>query len=162
MRTGDKLHLNAHKSDGTCYRRWSVAVETVARGCLSFVVPVGSQVWDIRGEWVQEHATRAYCWPEEPYILNEVYKPDGRLAMIYVNINSPIEISGSCLRYTDYELDVVLRPSHRAQIADEHEFAEAAERYRYSESFQRYCYEVARRGIELAEGWVPRGAPNAT
>ena len=162
MKTGDTVQLSAHKSDGTCYRRWSVVVEAVAPDLLSFVAPVGSRVWDVSGEWVQQHTIRAYCWPEEPYILNEVYEPDGGLAMIYVNINSPIEIFDSCLRYTDCELDVILRPPHRAQIMDEDEFAEAAERYRYSESFQRYCYEVARRGVELAEGWVPRGAPNDT
>ena len=151
--------MNALKSDGTCYRRWSVVVETAGSECLSLVAPVGSRIWDIRGEWIQEYAMRAYCWPEQPYILNEVYGPNGELAMVYVNINSPIEISSSHPHYTHYELDAVLRPPYRARIVYEDEFAEAAKQYCYSEGFQRRCYEAASRGTGLAECWVPRGAP---
>ena len=80
--------------------------------------------------------------------------------MIYVNINSPIERSGSHLSYTAYELDVVSRPSQPTKIVDEEEFAEAASRCNYPASFQQYCYGAARKGLELAENWVARGAPD--
>jgi len=40
----------------------------------------------------------------------EVYRPDGELEEIYVNIGSPVEVTGLQLHITDYELDVVLQP----------------------------------------------------
>lgn len=76
-----------------------------------------------------------YYWPNRRYSLLEMYRSDGTLDEIYVDITSPVE------------------------IVDEGEFREAMSRYGYSEEFQQACYEAAREGVDVANGWVAGGMP---
>ena len=54
------------------------------------------------------------------------YTRDGRCKGVYVNINTPIEISADRVRYVDLEIDVVQRPGESAQVIDEHELERIA------------------------------------
>jgi protein associated with RNAse G/E len=159
MRIGDCVRVRAYKSDGTCYRWWTATVESVAPDQLTLVTPVGHPIEDPGGNFVSPNALRVFYWPGKWYCLLEAYAPDGELAEIYVNINSPAEIQGLQMSFTDYELDVSRRPPHKARLEDEDEFQEAVSLYGYSEEFQRVCYETAQEALDLANGWVARGMP---
>ena len=159
MQIGDRVQVRAYKSDGACYRWWTATVESVGPDELVLVTPVGHPIEDPDGSFVSGHALRGYYWPGKWYCLLEAYNPDGELAEIYVNINSPVQIEGSLLRFTDYELDVSRRPLGEAELVDQDEFQQAAVEYGYSEEFQRACYEAAQEAIELANHWVARGMP---
>jgi protein associated with RNAse G/E len=153
MQIGEPIHVRAYKSDSTCYRWWSATVESVTPDQIVVVTPAGHRVEDPSGGWISKHSIRSYYWPGKPYSLLEVYRPDGRLDEIYVNINSPVEIDDDQIRFTDYELDVSRRPPDKARLVDQDEFREAAARYGYSEEFQETCYELARQAQELANRW---------
>lgn len=88
-----------------------------------------------------------------------MYRADGTLEEIYVDIASPVEIRDSATWFTDYELEVSRKPPHGARIEDEDEFREAVSRHGYSEDFQQACYDVAREAVEVANGWVAGGMP---
>ena len=88
-----------------------------------------------------------------------MYAANGRLAEIYVNISSPVEIGDSQLRFTDYELDVSREPPQEARIVDEDEFLEGVTKYGYSEEFQQACYQAAREAIGVANSWAAKGMP---
>jgi protein associated with RNAse G/E len=159
MKIGDRLQARAYKSDGACYRWWVATVEEVEADKFVLVTPAGHRVEGIDGGRPSENALRVYYWPGQWYSLLEAYAPNGKLAEIYVNISSPVEIEDSNLWFTDYELDVRRRPPGEAWLEDEDEFLEAATEYGYSEEFQQACYEVAREALDLANGWVAGGMP---
>jgi protein associated with RNAse G/E len=159
MQIGDRVQVKAYKSDGTCYRWWTATVETVGPDELVLVTPVGHLIEDPGGNFISPNALRVFYWPAKWYCLLEAYTPSGELAEIYVNINSPVEIEGSLMRFTDYELDVSRRPPGEAELVDQDEFQEAAAEYGYSEEFQRACYDAAAEAIDLANRWVARGMP---
>ncbi|MGD2205979.1 MAG: DUF402 domain-containing protein [Anaerolineae bacterium] len=154
MQIDETVTVRAYKSDGTRYRWWQATVEAVAPDQIILVTPAGHRVEDISGGWTSQWAIRAYYWPGRNYSLLEVYTPDGQLNEIYVNINSPVEIEDSVIRFTDYELDVSRKPPHPARIVDEDEFQEAAVKYGYSDEFQQTCYRVVREAVEVANRWV--------
>ena len=157
MQVGDKIDVKAYKSDGTCYRWWTGTVEAVADDEIVVITPPHHRVEGIDGGWMSRYAIRSYYWPGTWYSLLEAYTPEGTLEEIY--INSPVEIEGGRIAFTDYELDVSRRLPHAARIVDQDEFLEAASRYGYSEAFQQTCYQVARQAIELANGWAAKGMP---
>ena len=72
-------------------------VEAVEPDQVVVVTPAGHRVEAIGGGWTSEYAIRSYYWPDRGYSLLEVYTLDGRLAEVYVNINSLVEIGDSCL-----------------------------------------------------------------
>jgi protein associated with RNAse G/E len=159
MQIGDKIQVKAYKSDGTCYRWWQGTVESVDPDEVVVVTPVGHWVGAIGGGWSSRYAIRAYHWRNRWYSLLEVYTADGRLDQIYVNINSPVEIEDSQIKFTDYELDVSRKLPEAARIVDEDEFREAAAQYGYSAEFQQTCYHVARGAMAVADRWVAKGPP---
>jgi protein associated with RNAse G/E len=159
MKPGDRVQVKAYKSDGTCYRWWTATVEAVEADTFVLVTPPGHWIDGTDGGLTSENALRVHYWPGKWYCLLEAYTPGGELAEIYVNINSPVEIQDSQLRFTDYELDVSRIPPHEARLEDEDEFLEAAVEYGYSEEFQQACYRVAREALNLANHWVARGMP---
>lgn len=159
MKIGARVQVSAHKSDDTCYRWWYATVEAVETDEVVLITPVGHQVEDIRGSYASGYVIRTYYWPNRWYSLMEVYTPNGKLDEIYVNINSPVEIEDSHIRFTDYELDVSRKPPHEARIVDEDEFLEAVSKYGYSKRFQQACYQVAREAIDVANTWVAKGIP---
>jgi protein associated with RNAse G/E len=161
MQIGERIRVAAYKSDGTRYRCWYATVEALEPNLIVTISPAGHRVEDTSGGWVSQHSIRSYYWLDRWYCLLEVYAADGTLEEIYVNINSPIQIEDSELKFTDYELDVSRELPCGARIVDEDEFREAAREYGYSEEFQRACYETARQAIELANHWIARGMPSA-
>jgi protein associated with RNAse G/E len=159
VKVGEQIQIRAYKADGTCYRRWHATVESVAEHRVIVVTPACHRVEGIDGGWTSEYAIRAFYWIDRWYSLLEVYTPEGRIEEIYVNIGSPAKIEDSALTFTDYELDVSRRPPLGARMEDEEEFREAATRYGYTQAFQRACYGVARKAVDLANNWEPKGMP---
>ena len=160
IKSGNRVQVKAYKSDGTCYRWWTATAESVTADELVLVTPAGHVIEDPSGDFASAHALRSYYWPGLWYCLLEAYTPDGELAEVYVNINSPIEVEGLQASFTDYELDVSRRPPGEAELVDEDEFQQAAAEYGYSEEFQRACYQAAREALDLANRWVARGMPS--
>jgi protein associated with RNAse G/E len=159
LQVGSDVQVQAYKSDGTCYRWWNGTVEAAEPDRVVVITPVGHQVYNAEGGWRSRWAIRAHYWPDRWYSVLEVYQPDGTLAEIYVNINSPVKIGDAQLCFTDYELDVSRVLPGQARLVDEDEFQEAVSTYGYSTEFQETCYRVAREAIQVADNWVARGLP---
>jgi protein associated with RNAse G/E len=159
MQAGERIQVRAYKADGTCYRWGHTTVEEVGPGEVVTISPADHPVEGVGGSWTSKHAIRAYYWTDRWYNVLEVYAAGGRLEEIYVNVSSPVEVVGSLLKFTDYELDVSRVLPGAARIVDQEEFREAAVRYGYSEPFRRACYQVAREAVEVANGWEARGMP---
>lgn len=158
---GDRVWVRAYKADGTCYRWWCATVEAVAADRVVVVTPTGHRIESTEGGWISEYAIRSFYWINRRYSLLEVYRPDGTLDEIFVNINSPVKIRDSEIRFTDYELDVTRKLPNRVRIVDQDELLEAASRYGYSKDFRQACYEVAREALAVANRWVAGGMPTA-
>jgi protein associated with RNAse G/E len=157
---GQQISVRALKADGTCYRWWQAAVEAVEPARVVLVTPPGHRVESLQGGWTSANAVRTYYWLKRWYSLLEVYTPAGELVEVYVNINSPAEISSTALSFTDYELDVQRLAGDEARLLDEDEFLEAATRYNYSAELQQTCYQAAAEAMELANGWLGASMPN--
>ncbi len=53
------------------------------------------------------------------YIETKYYSSNGNLRGTYLNINTPVEVYSSYIRYIDLDVDVVIWPDGRAKIIDE-------------------------------------------
>jgi GrpB-like predicted nucleotidyltransferase (UPF0157 family)/protein associated with RNAse G/E len=154
---GAAVVVRMFKTDGECYRWLKTKIETVDDDCLTTFEPPGNLIHDSQGDWVSQSAIRAYYWFDRPYVLLEVYQPDGALSEIYVHISSPTVVKTAELCVTDHELDVTKRPGQPARIVDQDEFATASRQYRYSSEFQSFCYQTAQEAMKLADHWVVKG-----
>jgi protein associated with RNAse G/E len=147
------------KSDGTAYRWWPTTVESASDQALVTLSQPGKLVHGPAGSSVATYYIRATYWYDRAYNLFEVYRADGHLLEVYVNIASPARIDGHTLIFTDHELDIVLKPGHPPVVVDEDEFADAAERYGYTAEFQAACYTAVAEVLTFIENWQPGGIP---
>lgn len=160
LKIGDVIHVHACKADGSTYRHWQASIESVTTDSIITVAPAGSSVFNRKGEsYPIRHHYRAYYWLDRFYNLIEIFKPDGSLIHIYINIASPPAWEGDILKFTDYELDISKRPPGLAELVDEDEFAEAVLTYHYSKEFQEKMYKTAREALSLAENWNAKPCP---
>jgi protein associated with RNAse G/E len=159
LQAGSKVQMRAYKSDGTCYRWWTSTVEAIEPDQIIVASPPGHRLHTPDGDWTSRWAVRSYYWPGRWYSVLEIYQPEGTLAEIYVNINSPVEIGENQLCYTDYELDVSRELPDRARIVDEDEFQEAVSKYGYTAEFQQTVYRIAKEAVDVADNWIAKGMP---
>lgn len=160
MQAGDEVTFRAYKSDGVCYR-WHIAhVESIQENCVVIVGGPGRRIHQPDGGFVAQHTMRSYLWLDRPISLLELFDEEGELIELYANINSPAVVAEEEISYTDYELDVVLKPGQAATVVDEDEFEEAIVKYGYSETFQQQCYQVALDAVDLVEDWSPGTMPD--
>jgi protein associated with RNAse G/E len=161
MKPGDLIHVRACKADGTVYRSWHTAIESVDAGSLVTISPAGGRVWDrVRGEYFTQHVLRSYYWFDKFYNLIEVFDADGALVELYINIASPPRFDNGGMSFTDHELDVSKYPPEAAQLVDEDEFAEAIGKYQYTDDFQRKLHVAAREAMDLANNWQAKPVPD--
>jgi protein associated with RNAse G/E len=142
-----------------CYRWWAAAVEQITDEWIVTVSPAETRVEGLGGGWTLNVDARAFYWFTRPYALVEFYQPDDALGEVYIHIASPACVEGTCVRYTDHELDVVKRPGEPPRLIDEEEFAEAAIAYGYTPEFQAACREAAAEATRVATGWAAWGCP---
>ena len=83
------------------------------------------------GGWIQRHNIHGFYWFDRPYNLLEVYRTDGALEEVYIHIASPARLEHKLVRYTDHELDVVMRAGEEPRVVDEEDFVQAALAYGY-------------------------------
>ncbi len=171
LAAGDVLHVQVMKEGGRPFRNWTSVIESVDPGRLvtwsppghvmrSRICPLDDSDLRVR-EWHSPWGVRTVFWPGRPYNLLEVYHADGPLEELYVHVAGPPTLEGHHLTWTDYELDVVMRPGSLPTIIDEDEFAEAAVAYGYSPEFQAACYRVAQAAAALLTTWVPLSSPTS-
>jgi protein associated with RNAse G/E len=156
---GAPIEVRALHSDGTAYRWWPTTVESASANALVTYSAPGKLIHGPAGSSVATFHIRATYWYERPYNLFEVYRADGHLLEVYVNIASPAHLDGHTLTFTDHELDVVLQPGQPPVVVDEDEFAEAAERYGYSAEFQAACHQAVADVLSFIQDWQPAGLP---
>jgi protein associated with RNAse G/E len=61
----------------------------------------------------------------EYYIETKYYSINGKLRGTYLNINTPVEIYSSKIRYIDLDIDVIIWPDGRREIIDEKDLERA-------------------------------------
>ena len=160
MKIGDKIHVQACKTDGTVYRSWNTVIEFIDADSLVTISPAGSPVFNIKGEnYPIRHHYRSYYWFDKFYNLLEIFEPSGELFHIYINVASPPEFENGIMSFKDHELDVSRYPPKAAELIDEDEFAEAAVKYKYTQEFQEKMYSAAEEALELANGWKAKPVP---
>jgi protein associated with RNAse G/E len=157
---GEPLRVRMFKTNNQCYRWWQTTVESVDDEKLTTFEPPGNLIHDLKGDWITQSAIRACYWFDRPYVLLEVYHPDGMLGELYIHISSPAVAKATELWVMDHELDVVKAPDQPPRIVDEEEFAAASITYGYSLEFQAFCRQVAQEALVLADTWVVRGWHN--
>jgi protein associated with RNAse G/E len=159
VRPGDLIDIYALHADGAAYRWWRETVETIDDEKIVTIAPAGRDIYGPSRAWILKYAMRNVYWPARPYVLVEMYRPDGALHEVYVHVASPPTLEGHRLTYVDYELDVVLKPGGAPEVVDEDEFAEAAGRYGYTPEFQERCQRVVAEVLDLIVRWESRGMP---
>ena len=160
MKIGDKIQVQARKTDGTVYRSWHTMIEFVNADSIITISPAGSSVFNIKGEnYPIRHHYRSYYWFDKFYNLLEIFEPSGELFHIYINVASPPEFKNGIMSFKDHELDVSRYVPKPAVLVDEDEFAEAAVRYQYSKEFQEKMYSAAEEALDLADNWQAKSVP---
>ena len=160
MNVGELINVQARKTDGTVYRSWQAAIESVDTDSIVTISPAGSSVFNIKGEdYPLLHHYRAYYWFDKFYNLLEVFETNGKLFHIYLNIAAPPIFENGIMSFKDHELDVSRYVPKPAELVDEDEFAEAAVKYQYSKEFQEKMYAAAREALDLANHWEAKPVP---
>jgi protein associated with RNAse G/E len=160
MKIGDRIQVQARKTDGTVYRSWQATIESVTENSIVTIAPAGSSVFNIKGEdYPIRHHYRAYYWFDKFYNLIEIFETSGELVHIYINIAAPPEFENGVMSFKDHELDVSRYPPKPAELVDEDEFAEAVITYNYTKEFQEQMYSAAHEALELANHWQAGPAP---
>jgi protein associated with RNAse G/E len=160
MKPGNKIQVQACKTDGTVYRSWQATIESVDADSIVTIAPAGSSVFNIKGEdYPIRHHYRSYYWFDKFYNLLEIFETSGELIHIYINIASPPEFKNGILSFKDHELDVSRYVPKPAELIDEDEFIEAAVKYQYSKEFQEKMYSTAEEALELANHWQAKPSP---
>ncbi len=160
MKLGNKIQVQACKTDGTVYRSWQATIESVDADSIVTIAPAGSSVFNIKGEdYPIRHHYRSYYWFDKFYNLLEIFETSGELIHIYINIASPPEFKNGILSFKDHELDVSRYVPKPAELIDEDEFIEAAVKYQYSKEFQEKMYSTAEEALELANHWQAKPSP---
>jgi len=161
MKIGDRIQVQARKTDGTVYRSWQATIESVTADLIVTIAPAGSSVFNIKGEdYPIRHHYRAYYWLDKFYNLIEIFETSGELVHIYINVASPPIFENGVMSFKDHELDVSRYPPKPAELIDEDEFAEAAVKYQYSQEFQDKMYSAAEESLELANHWQAKPSPH--
>ena len=158
LQPGDAVTVQAFRADGVCYRWWPAMVVQVIDTGIVTRVPSGTRIEGLAGGgWIQRHNIHGFYWFDRPYNLLEVYRTDGALEEVYIHIASPARLEHRLVRYTDHDLDVVIRPGERPQVVDEEDFVQAALAYGYPPDFQAACRVAAADALRLAAGWTAHG-----
>jgi protein associated with RNAse G/E len=161
MKIGDRIQVQACKTDGTVYRSWQATIESMTANSIVTIAPAGSSVFNIKGEdYPIRHHYRAYYWFDKFYNLIEIFETSGELIHIYINVASPPEFKNGIMSFKDHELDVSRYVPKPAELVDEDEFAEAVITYQYTKEFQEKMYSVAHEALELANCWNAKPAPD--
>jgi len=79
----------------------------------------------------------------EYYIETRYYSKDGNLKGTYININTPVEIYSSYIRYIDLDLDVIIWPDGHGEIIDESKLKDAESRGVITKSFANKIRNLA-------------------
>ena len=79
----------------------------------------------------------------EYYIETRYYSKYGNLKGTYININTPVEIYSSYLRYIDLDLDVIIWPDGHGEIIDESKLKDAESRGVITKSFANKIRNLA-------------------
>jgi protein associated with RNAse G/E len=160
MKIGDRIQVQACKTDGTVYRSWQATIESITADSIVTIAPAGSSVFNIKGEdYPIRHHYRAYYWFDRFYNLIEIFETSGELIHIYINVASPPEFKNGIMSFKDHELDVSRYIPRPAELVDEDEFAEAVITYQYTKEFQEQMYSVAHETLELANHWNAKPTP---
>ena len=162
MTPGDTVWVRIFKADGQPHRWLQARVEATEGECIVLYSAAGSPVYHNPQRFSAplfplQHAIRAYYWPGRRHNVLEIYEPDGRLAELYADITSPVEVTEDEVRFIDHELDVSQLTGEAPRIVDQDEFAEAAVAFGYSEEFMRQCYALAEELEGVLAHWRPRG-----
>ena len=136
---GRVVEVRANKYDGRVHRRWPARVAR-REGPLVVLDAVFEE--EIRhpllGTIVRGTISTEYYWTDRWYNVFRFLEPSGALRNFYCNVNSPAEYDGETLTFTDFDIDVLVRPDFSFTILDEDEFAVNAARFDYpSEIFRR-------------------------
>jgi protein associated with RNAse G/E len=160
MKIGDRIQVQARKTDGTVYRSWQATIESVTENSIVTIAPAGSSVFNIKGEdYPIRHHYRAYYWFDKFYNLIEIFETSGELVHVYINVASPPEFKDGIMSFKDHELDVSRYVPKPAELVDEDEFAEAVITYQYTKKFQEQMYSAAHEALELANHWNAKPVP---
>lgn len=161
MKIGDRIQVQACKTDGSVYRSWHTTIETMDANSIVTISPAGSAMQDQkRGVIRIGHIMRSYYWFDKFYNLIEIFEASGKLFHIYINVASPPEFKNGIMSFKDHELDISRYVPKPAELIDEDEFAEAVITYRYTKEFQEQMYSAANEALELANHWQANPAPH--
>ncbi|HVF27447.1 MAG TPA: DUF402 domain-containing protein [Pyrinomonadaceae bacterium] len=151
------IEVQARKYDRRVHRRWPARVAR-REGTLVVLDAVFEE--EIRhpllGTIVSGTISTEYYWSDRWYNVFRFLEPSGELRNFYCNINSPAEFDGQVLSFTDFDIDVLVRPDFSFAILDEDEFAANAARLNYPAEVSRRAREALMELIALIEA---RGFP---
>lgn len=151
------ITVRALKHDGRVHREWKACL-TERRGTLVVLDAVFD--CEIRHPLLGTIAvgTRSieYYWTDRWYNIFRFIEPDGRLRNHYCNINTPAQLEGDTLAFTDLDIDVLVAPDFSVRVLDEDEFALHAVELNYPADLQRQARAALAELLALVDS---RGFP---
>lgn len=87
----------------------------------------------------------------EYYSETKYYSKEGRFKGVYININTPIELYPSKIRYVDLEIDVCLWPEGDIKVVDDELIERAAQEGVITEKLQKLIRSIVKKIVNKSE-----------
>ncbi|MCE4629908.1 MAG: DUF402 domain-containing protein [Desulfurococcales archaeon] len=146
---GRFIILEHHKPDGEVITLGRYHVETVRLEEEQVVLEISKKMKSrgvLDGLGVEKRPgdmVKTKVRTGEWYIIHEYYTPSGSLLGVYANVNTPVEIGPSKIKYFDLYIDVVKKPGKEPEIIDAEELEKALELGLVSSSLYKQAIETA-------------------
>lgn len=134
--------LQTSKYDGSLHYRFPVRIVHACEEVTVTHRPPGVPMQSYRGNWQSSRHLMGFYWPDRYHNLCIMWKGDWTPEHHYVNIATPAEWDGECVRCVDLDLDVIRRDEDGAVILeDEDEFEAHIASMGYPDALIRQCLD---------------------
>jgi uncharacterized protein len=157
---GQIIRIESIKHDGSFHRSWDRSVVLEDRGDSILLANKDVKVTEKDGHTWISHGL-AVCQFHRKRWFNTILLFDGKkFQRFYCNIASPVQIAGLCLKYVDYDLDLVADSDLRYRWLDREEFEINRKQMQYPpqviREVSRAVRELERRVREGSEPFTQR------
>jgi protein associated with RNAse G/E len=146
------ITVRARKYDGRVHREWQARLAEQRDTLVVLDAVFDSEIrHPLLGTIAAGTISIEYYWTDRWYNIFRFTEADGRLRNYYCNINTPAQLDGDTLTFTDLDIDVLVAPDRSVRVLDEDEFALHAVELNYPVEIQQQARAALAELLALIE-----------
>jgi protein associated with RNAse G/E len=150
----DNLWLHSTKYDGSLHYRYPVQMVGQSEKCLITYYQPGGPMQSYRGSWTGSKHLLSFFWCDRPYVLHVRWDSQWQAEFLYVDIATATSWLDGTVRYTDMDLDLILRHGATAVDLDD---ADEFEMHRVAWSYPQELVHGCWAAVEEVRGFLKTG-----